>query len=155
MSEKIYSALNSIGVNVSTKEKIDPFTDIEQTLIQAAISISTDLRLLSLCLSWIKVHGEKVNTERLKKLSHTDNPKWLSLFASFGLHCKQTRWKVLIKKQTTPLANGDVGTAKMRIALKGKEDWSIGTGFLIPKGSEPIENKYVLAPDQLARVNHH
>lgn len=154
-SEDFYSALNSIGINISTQSKTNPFVDIEETLIQAALIIPEDGRILSLCLSWIKVHGERINVERLKKLRTPSSSQWLTLFALFGVSCRQTRWKHLIEKNKKLCANGNIKNAQLRITMRGEEQWSKGTNFLIPKGSEPIDSKYVIAPDQLAQVNHH
>jgi hypothetical protein len=37
----------------------------------------------------------------------------------------------------------------------GDEAWSKYSGFLIPKNSEPIHEKYILSPRQLASCNQH
>ena len=152
---EIYLRLYSIGINVSTKKKRYEFTDIEKTLTLACEYLTEDKRILSLLLSWIETHGARVNVERLRKISADEKAAWISLLAHFAIDCGFNRWKVLISRPKKEMANGQIELAKSRIALKGEEKWSKGTGFLIPKGSEPISEKYILGPSQLATVNQH
>ena len=151
----LYQGLASIGMNVSTSKKIQPFTDVERTLLSATQKIGEDSRLLSLLLSWVHIHGEKLNIERLKKLEKKNPSPWLGLLASFGVFSKQTRWKTLVSRSEILIANGSLESAKNRISFKGEEEWSKGTGFLIAKGSEPVNRKWVLPPERFALINRH
>jgi hypothetical protein len=151
----LYKRLSSIGINVSSTGNVYAYTDIEKTLLKAAAAITADKRVLSLILSWIKIHGERVNIERLKKLLSLEGAAWVSLLAHFAVYNGQTRWKILCKKPSIEIANGDLALTRMRIKMKGEEVWAISTGFLIPKDSEPITSKYILNPFQLAKINFH
>ncbi|MCB9228835.1 MAG: hypothetical protein H6618_04415 [Deltaproteobacteria bacterium] len=151
----LYQRLASIGINVNSENTLYVFSDIELTLILAIKNISDDKRLLGLILSWVKIHGDKINIERLSKISGNKAPPWLGLIALFGICCKQYRWKKIVSRPDTLLTNGNPDTNKARAKLKGEEEWSKGSGYLIPKGSESITDKYVLAPEQLAKINKH
>ncbi len=155
MQQELYANLGSIGISVSSTSIRNIYADIERTLIAAACAVPNDPRLLSLCLSWISVYGEKVNLDRVKKLAQETPAPWLILFAKFGLFCRQSRWKVLLGDPGGVFANGDIETAKLRISLRGEEAWAKDSGFLIPVGSEPIDKKWILAPERLAKVNRH
>ena len=155
MSPMLYNQLAAIGLNVSHEGEIPPFTDIETTLISALKHIPDDRRILGLLLSWIKCHGGKVNIERLSKLIGKDPPEWLGLLAAFAVFQKQHRWKKLLFRPKNLLANGSIESNKGRAKFKGEEEWAKGSGYLIPKGSESISEKYVLSPAQLAKVNRH
>jgi len=152
--------LAAMGITVASKKfpiKRALEVDIERTLLDVALAIESleDRRLLGLILSWIKVHGEMVNMKRLQKFMKEENAKWIRLFAFYGLHLGQSRWKILAQpiKAGPPLANEAINMAKKRAAFKGEEDWSKNTGFLIAKGSESIHEKYVLSPTQVAKIN--
>jgi len=158
----IYEKLASIGINISSSEfdiTSSLYVDIESTLIEAAdvIAKGHDSRVLSLILSWIRVHGELVNIERLKKkmLSEVENfdCTWVCLFAFYGVSIGQSRWKLLAKRKVDKLTSGPADMVLARAKFKGEESWSIGSGFVIPKDSEPIESKFILAPDQIAQIN--
>lgn len=152
----LYTRLASIGINVAIENKTDPFTDIEKTILLAAENIKNDKRLISLILSWVKIHGERINIERMKKIACDHMPAWISLIAVFAVFSGQTRWKILTKKVfVEPYANGDIELTQSLIRLRGEEPWSEGSGFLIPKNSITINDKFVLNPFQLAKVNNH
>lgn len=151
----LYCQLASIGINVNYDGDVVPFTDIEETLVLALKSIPSDRRLLGLILSWVKLHGDKINVERLVKLSGKNPPQWLGLIAVFAVHCKYHRWKKLIVKPASLQSNGNLASAKSRVKLKGEEEWSKDSGYLIPRGSESIADKFVLSPEQIAKINIH
>jgi hypothetical protein len=151
----IETRMASIGINIPSKEK-NSYTDIEKTLCLACQNIEKKSRFLSLLLSWIFVHGERVNAERLKKISKTLPSPWISLLARYATSHGLSRWKILIEKPlSSPIANDDIQIIQSKINLKGEEIWAKNSGFLIPIDSEPISNKYILAPEQLAKINVH
>jgi hypothetical protein len=154
-TDDLYQMLSSIGISVVTNKKIEKFTDIEATLSAAIEQIPCDLRLLSLILSWVNLHGDKVNIERIDKMVKNSRPPWLSLVARFAVSKKYYRWKKLIVISNEILSNGDLLSNQKRAELKGEEEWSRDSGFIIPQGSEPTETKYILAPNQLAKINQH
>ncbi len=150
----IYTRLASIGINISTNNALYPFTDIEKTILLSANEIPREKRFLGLLLSWIKNHGEHINIERLKKLNRGETP-WLSLLAFYAVSCGQKRWNILALKASKKYAIGDFDLAEARINIKGQEEWAENTGFLISKGSISINDKFVINPFQLAKVNLH
>lgn len=154
-ASKLHQQLASIGVNVNFSGDLLAFTDIEETIVSVLNNIPNHKRLLGLILSWTKLHGDKVNIERLAKLVDKKMPDWIGLLAVFSLHCKHHRWKKLIQRPDSLLSNGSLASAKSRAKLKGEEAWSKGTGYLIPKGSESIADKFILAPEQIAKINRH
>ena len=157
----LYEKLSAIGVCISS----EPYpmlwgrsVDIEKTLMDSAefILLNRNSRILSLLLSWIKYHGEQVNIERLKKLVHADKRDlaWINLFAFYGLHCKQTRWRILANQVVgRVLVNGHLKMVQTRANFKGEESWARHSGFIIPCDSEPADEKYVLTSQQLAQMN--
>ncbi len=131
-------------------------SDIELALLEGALEIGQckDAKLLSPILSWIYMHGELVNMERLRKLKlkkEIDGDLvWISAFAFFGISCGQSRWKILAINQTQLHATVDLEFAQLIVKQKGIESWANGTGFIVPTGSESIAEKHALSPSQIA-----
>ena len=156
MSDRdLYLKLSSIGISVNNGVQQDKFTDIEQTLVLCAENIPDNTRILCLILSWIHMHGGKVNIERLVKIAGKNPPVWLGAFAQFAVYCKYHRWKKLVFKPIEVVSNGSLTSNQSRSQFKGEEVWSKGSGYLIPLGSEPIQKKWILSPKQLAEINIH
>lgn len=153
--------LTAIGIAFSVRvpSNVQRNADIEETLIAASCVLSQGEgeRILGPLLSWIWIHGERVNMERLRKLmkSHTGSSQelqWIGAFAHFGASCGQTRWKLLKSSPSEEVSHVGVEAARRIIAIKGEESWSRGTGFLIPSRSAVVSDKNVLSPAQLARA---
>ncbi len=149
-----------------TKKDID-LTDIEDTLVEAAIEITkrdgSGFWLLSPVLSWIKEHGTSVIIEKLIKIakarakSAREDVSALSLFGSFADSCGHKRWHKLQvfaparKKQPRTLGHDDLAISLVHI--RGEEPWAKGSGFLVPKGSTEINSKWILSRESLAKLN--
>ena len=157
----LYEKLSAMGISISS----NPYPslwgrgiDIEKTLMDAAACILSgkDSRILSLLLSWIKYNGEQVNIERLKKLIRYEQRDlvWVNLFAFYGMHCKQSRWKILAKPAIgRMLASGNLRIVQAQAKYKGEEPWAKGTGFIVPLGSEGASEKWVLTAQQIAKMS--
>lgn len=148
-----------VGLGVKVPHSVRSSADIEEALIAASAAISRGFqdRIPGPLFSWISIHGERVNIERLRKLMKKydgaqEDLIWIAAFAYFGLSQGQTRWKLLAKPSSKEVSLVSPETARRLIAMKGEESWSEGSGFLIPKGSLSISTKNVLSPAQLAGV---
>ena len=111
-------------MNVSSSEPIDHFADVERVLIEACAFVPQNKRVLGALLSWLLVHGEVVNIERLLKFSKDQALPWLSLCARFCLFHGNTRWKNVVGTHEGLHANGDIDNAKERVKFKGGEPWA-------------------------------
>jgi hypothetical protein len=159
--DDIFAKLASIGVGFAVKvpESKRRAADIEESLLDASAAIvaGSGDRIPAPLFSWISVHGERVNVERLRKLmarfdEEQEHLVWIAAFAFFGLSLGQSRWKLLAKAPDGEFALVNLEAARRLVAMKGQVSWAVGTGFLIPNGSVTISPKNVLSPEQLARV---
>lgn len=147
--------LVGIGININSNMAVHPYTDIERTLYLAILQIPNNLRMLGLILSWVQMHGTRVHVERLNSICGRKKPEWMGLVAKFAMHNKQHRWKKLVSSPEEWVSNGDLQSNLARVKLRGEEIWSKGSRYIVPMGSEAIGAKYVLDPEQLAKINHH
>jgi len=160
MEQNLNQDLSSIGYNLAVNEKLDPFTDIERTLILAIMDFPDDGRLVSLTFSWLLVHGRYVIVEKLAKLAYSVPPenypsiRWVHALAAFasmnGLH----KWKKLMKRQKEPVYLYPKEITETSIKLKGEEKWLADQGFLVPCGSIRIREGDAVTSDQLLRINN-
>lgn len=157
--------LASIGVMVSAS-RLSPAdiqrADIEETLVESAVDLGRggDLKLLGPVLSWVAVHGSAVIIEKLVKmlrgrLDSGDDIEFVGLFAAMALEHGHKRWSIIAERFAPDLARprpvGPVDLNESLLRLKGEEGWSKGSGFLVPKGSAAINQKWVLSRSALAK----
>lgn len=165
MSLNLNSKLKKIGFGITTNDdelkKIKScFVDLEQTIIDTLLAIESDPRLISLLFSWIKVHGNYVIVEKLKKISLPYSPakypqiRWLSGIAAFAYEHCSTRWKKLIVKYQGPFYLYSPEITASAIQLKGKVEWLDKLGFILPSQSLRIREEDVLTPKELIKINH-
>jgi hypothetical protein len=156
------SRLRAIGFQFANGEiaKSSPksWVDIEASLLDACYEVESDARLLSFVMSWIKVHGHYVITEKLMKLSRQEAKKrgkcpWLSAVAAFAVHEGFHKWKRLVEKQKQPLYLHSPELVQSSIRLKGEEEFLAAQNIYIAKGSLRIRESDVLTPEQLVRAN--
>jgi hypothetical protein len=81
--------------------------DIERALLDAAAGARSDGRLLSLLFSWVHVHAERVNVDRLRGLlcaagGSADARLVVSALAAYALSRGRHRWKKLISAPAKP-----------------------------------------------------
>jgi hypothetical protein len=161
-SDTVRKKLAAIGISFAIETKnTEKNVDIEEALILSAqiLGEGGDAQIFTPLLSWIMIHGEYVNVERLAKLKlafekdHMPLP-WISAFSFFGKFCGQTRWKLLCKPVAANSCLGDLELEKSRVEMRGAAAWSLNSGFLVSKTSAIPDPKYVLHPSQLARSCH-
>ena len=133
--------------------------DIENTLLDALEVFPDDTRLVSVFLSWIKVHGNYVIVEKLAKFAARraestlrDNP-WLSLTAAWAVECGFHKWKKLIKTMSEPVYLYPQTVSEGAIKLKGVIPWLEPLGFRIPQNSIRIREDDVVPPEKLVQHN--
>ena len=145
-----------IGIRVAGEVHSD---DIEKIFLDAVLECSKDYRLASLLFSWMKVHGNYVIVEKLRKLikktEMTEEQKlWTSALAVYGKNNCSHKWKSMI---TIPEHNSYLFPEKMSksaIKLKGAEEWLEEYRILLPKGSLRIREEDIMKPEQLIKMNH-
>lgn len=132
--------------------------DIEKTLIDAAYEAKTDYRILSLLMTWISVHGDRVILEKLFKLAASalkergHNPI-INGIAVWGAICGYTRFKRYIShsKQDEFLIEQEM-TESFEQYQGLKEDWK-KNGVKVPLKMIRIREDDVLSSEDLARTN--
>jgi len=151
--------LRAIGIRLAGHfQKQDEWIDIERTLIEACYEVPNDGRMLSLLLSWLKVHGNILITEKLIKFYKDISKKegecpWfnaLLIFASKECSHKFSRW---IKKEEEKIYLGEKESTKSLIELKGAHELFKKYNIFIPESSLRIRENDALSPQELARVN--
>jgi hypothetical protein len=162
---ELNSRLHAIGFQFAGSldgHSVEPdqkkWIDIEATLLDAIYEIEEDARLLSFLMSWIKIHGDFVITEKLMKLAQRQKTKrgecrWLSAIAAFAAHTGQHKWKRLIARQLLPLYLHSPELSQSAIRLKGEEAFLAKHNIYIAKGSLRIRDSDVYTPEQLVSSN--
>lgn len=151
-------ALDWMGIRVGCKSTEGDF-DIERMILDSCLEFRKDHRLCSLIFSWIKVHGDYVVIEKLKKLLTQYNERyfpeivWIHALAAFAVHLKMHKWKKLTKVLDTPTYLYDAKSTDSAIALKGKISWLEEYNFVVAQNSIRIREKDVLSPAELVRKN--
>jgi hypothetical protein len=161
MTSTLDDRLRAIGFRIASGSEQSPpaDVDIERTLLEAVKEVPRDGRLASLLLSWVKVHGEFVVVEKLKKLAgrlekaERGLTTWLAALAAFAVEEGDARWKVLMRRagEAVYLFPKDVTDSAVR--MKGSVDWLAKINFIVPKESLRIREQDVLAPQELIRIS--
>lgn len=132
--------------------------DIEKTLIDSAFEAQKDYRILSLLMTWISVHGDRVIIEKLFKLSSAaqnergHNPI-INGIAVWGTVCGYNRFKRYIShsKQDEYLVDREM-TESFESFQGLKEDW-LKYGVKVPLKMVRIRIDDILSDEDLARSN--
>jgi hypothetical protein len=133
--------------------------DIEQTLLDLVREVPGERRLAGVLLAWVKVHGNYVNVEKLKKLAQQESCKsgkglvWLTAVAGWAVECGFDKWKRLIQALPEPVYLYSPEVTASAIALKGRTAWLSEIGFEVPEGSLRVREGDVMTPEDLVRVN--
>ena len=148
--------LNWIGIRVSGNSKQG---DIEETFLTAALECPDNFRLASLLFSWMKVHGNYVIVEKLRKLVNKAKMtevqrRWISALAVYGKNNCSHKWKSLIEIPEANIHLLPEEISKSAIALKGSEEWLSEYSILLPKGTLRIREEDIMEPSQLIQINH-
>jgi hypothetical protein len=150
--------LNYIGIKVNINNSLENIADIESTFLEAAILACSDLRLASLLFSWLKIHGNYVVVEKLRKLVSKSKlspleRNWVSAFAVYGeIHCSH-KWKSLIQAPEKEAFLLPEGISKSAIKLKGSEEWLTQFRLLLPKNSLRVRSADIEPPAKLVKIN--
>lgn len=152
--------LISIGMRFSgeTSRPSAATADIESTILEIAEVFPEDPRLASVCMAWIKVHGNYVIVEKLAKLAAIGEREgrvltWLSLIAAWADECGYHKWRKLIKKVSGPRYFYPESITEGAIKLKGEVPWLKRIGFRLPMQSLRVRERDVLEPVELIAIN--
>lgn len=133
--------------------------DIETMILDIVEVFPEDTRLVSVFLSWIKVHGNYVIVEKLAKFA-TQRTKeqggdlpWLSMTAAWAVECGYHKWKKLVRPVTKPTYLYPKMMSEGAIKIKGITPWLETLGFRIPQNSIRIREEDVMPPKKLVRYN--
>ena len=156
-------SLATIGFRVGNGQVLVPpeqfAVDIEKTLLDVILEIPSDRRLASVLFTWVKVHGNYVIVEKLRKLAGTApwgghaEMAWLTAVARWAAECGGSKWRKLITPTNEPVFLFDREVTESAIARKGAVPWLDEIGFRVPEGSLRIRESDVMSPEELAGVN--
>jgi hypothetical protein len=161
----LYEKLAAIGVMVTasplSQAEIQR-VDIEEALVDATTVLGRgdDLKLLGPMLSWVAMHGSAIIIEKLLKILRQrkdggDDVEFVGLYALVALQHGHKRWSIIAERfgpdPAKPRPIGPIDLNESLLRLRGEEEWSKGSGFLVPKGSAAINQKWVLSRPALAK----
>lgn len=157
------NSLTTIGMRIGRGQFLDPpeqfAVDIERTLLDAVLEIPIDRRLASVVFTWVKVHGNYVIVDKLRKLagqhpwSEREELLWLSALARWAVECGATKWKKLVTAAPEPVYLFGEEVSESAIARKGAIAWLDEIGVRVPQGALRIRESDVMSPAELAAVN--
>jgi hypothetical protein len=133
--------------------------DIEETLIRAAYEAREDFRVLSVLMSWIRVHADYVIVEKLEKKrrvfeKHRGVNRVLDLMAAQAMISGSHKWKKLLRTSSKrPQIPLDPELLESSIRYQGPDEQLKKHGILVPKKLLRIREEDVLRPAELAQVN--
>jgi hypothetical protein len=143
------------GIGMNLGSRANHRANIENTLFFASEEgmDRADLRVLSILVTWLGVHGAKVNVDRLAKLIEAGGSKRVQAFwAAVGRWlAKDRRYSRLIRLYTAkPLDLLDVGT-EFQIRRHGEDRRFEGTALRVPGNVLRDRPADVMTPERLAR----
>jgi hypothetical protein len=157
MNSRLNSQMKQLGMYVhhrdDFRQKPKYFADIEQTLVEALMVYSNDGRIISLILSWIRVHGKYVIIEKLMKLRTDQNTHLISLMAAYACEIGVHKWKTLLKKSKKVKFLYPETITKSAVKLKSTIPWLEKINFMVPKGSLRIRESNIVAPKDLLKTH--
>ena len=143
------------GIGMNLGGRANHRANIENTLFFASEEgmDRADLRVLSILVTWLGVHGARVNVDRLAKLIEAGGSKRVRAFwAAVGRWlAKDRRYSRLIRLYTAkPLDLLDVGT-EFQIRRHGEDPRFEGTALRVPGNVLRDRPADVMTPELLAR----
>ncbi len=143
------------GIGMNLGGRANHRANIENTLFFASEEgmDRADLRVLSVLVTWLGVHGARVNVDRLAKLIEASGSKRVRAFwAAVGRWlAKDRRYFRLIRLYTAkPLDLLDVGT-EFQIRRHGEDRRFEGTALRVPGNVLRDRPADVMTPELLAR----
>ncbi len=158
--EELYLKLELIGFRVTNNGKniVKSEVDIEKTLVEALYHIDSDGRLLSLMLSWMKIHGAHVIADKFFK-EYSDSKEylgespWFSAICAYMYSLKDHRFKKGVAKLKKAHFFGNRDQSSL-IKLKGAVDFFKNIGVLVPNSALRLRDQDVLSVEELVKINH-
>ena len=143
------------GIGMNLGGRGNHRANIENTLFFASEEgmDRADLRVLSVLVTWLAIHGARVNVDRLAKLIEAGGSKRVRAFwAAVGRWlAKDRRYSRLIRLHTAkPLDLLDVGT-EFQIRRHGEDRRFEGTALRVPGNVLRDRPADVMTPELLAR----
>jgi len=157
LDQKLYS----IGIQLAGdfERRTHDFVDIEETLIEACYQINSDGRLLSLIMSWVKVHGNYIVTEKLIKIykrvsKERGETPWFNALLSFAAHECSQKFSKWVKKEKKKVFWQSKEITENLIALKGALPYWEKINIFVSVSSLRIRDRDVLTPKELVKFNY-
>lgn len=146
-----------IGIGMNFEGRGDPTANIEDTLLFASIEgmDHDDLRVLSVLVTWLGVHHERINVDRLVRLvkgaeSVRVRAFWKSVSEWLASDRRFAKMKRLYRGPRVDLLSAGTG---FQIKRSGEDQRFNGTSLRVPGGTLRDRAADVLAPADLARIN--
>jgi hypothetical protein len=153
--EDLTRAMAGIGMRFATDPLANP--NIEDTLLAASVEAMGhgDLRVLSVLVTWLRVHHPWVNADRLTRaVSGQTSPRirafWSATAAWLGKDRRFARMAKFYQGQRVDVL--PVGT-EFQIARSGEDPRFEGTPLRVPAGALRDRSSDVLEPAELARIH--
>lgn len=146
-----------IGIGMNFEGRGDPTANIEDTLLFASIEgmEQDDLRVLAVLVTWIGIHHERVNVDRLVRLvTQTKSKRVRAFWKSVAVWLSDDRRFARLKRlYTGPRIDLlSVGTS-YQIKRRGEDPRFSGTSICVPAGTLRDRPADVLTPSEMARVH--
>lgn len=153
----LYNKLHAIGLRVNSIEKINDQYDIEESIVESLYFIDQDGRLLGLIFSWLKVHGNYLNADKLLReyergIKYRGETPWFSAVCAFMVLNKDYRFKKGIIKISPKhyLGNSD---DESLVKIKGSVSFLEEIGIIISQSSLRIRIDDVQSIEELIKKN--
>jgi hypothetical protein len=157
--DELYLKLGTIGFRVTSPLKRNSLNeiDIEKTLVESLYNIDTDGRLLSLILSWLKVHGSHVIADKFfneysNAKEYLGESPWFSGICSYMFKLKDHRFKKGLRKLKYPHSFGLRDQSSL-IKIKGAVAFLQDMGIQVPNSALRIREEDIFTVEQLVKVN--
>ncbi len=152
-AEALTSAMVGIGMAFAADATQDP--PIEETLVSASEEgmLRDDLRVLSVLVTWLEVHRERINVDRLTRLVQSiEQPRVRAFWAAIArCFAKDRRFSRLTRLHVGPPVDLLAAGNDFQIARRGEDERFVETALRVPAGTLRRRPADVLEPAQLAR----
>jgi hypothetical protein len=163
-AELAFLGFRLVSSSVSSKPRQDSPLDIERVLFKLCLHLQEDAfdgRLASALMSWMKVHGDRVFVDRLRKMrerfaaEHGRDVYWLRYLSYFNVSLGRHSWKHLTKALAAANAEefffgNDEKSARALIDRWGLEPFLPTNGKLkVHRGALRVRDDDVLEPRAL------
>ena len=150
--EDLTRAMTGIGMRFTAEPAKDP--NIEDTLIAASIEgmEQGDLRVLSVLVTWIQIHCQWINADRLTRAVSTEQSERVKAFwaATAQWQKKDRRFARMSKLYTGPRINILTVGTDFQINRKGEDPRFENTPLRVPADTLRNRESDVITPTELA-----